>query len=53
MEMLHTVVEAVVLSFFVGAIVGGAIVAHLQLKPAEQDESQLQPIKIKVNDNDQ
>ena len=52
MEMLHTVVEAVVLSFFIGGIVGGVIVAHFQLKPIEQAEDQLQPAKVKINDQD-
>jgi len=53
MEMLNTVVEAVVLSFCIGAIVGGVIVAHFQLKPAEQEDNQLQPAKVKANDQDQ
>lgn len=53
MEILNTVVEAVVLSFSIGAIVGGVIVAHFQLKPAEQEEGQLQPAKVKANDHDQ
>ena len=52
MEILHTVAEAVFLSFFVGAIVGGAVVAHMQLKPADQEDSQLQPAKIKINDHE-
>jgi len=52
MEMLHTVAEAVFISFFVGAIVGGAVVAHFQLKPAEQNDQKLQPVKIKANDNE-
>lgn len=37
MEQIHIIVEAVVLSFFVGAIVGGVIVAHFQLKPADKN----------------
>jgi len=53
MEMLNTVVEAVVLSFCIGAIFGGVIVAHFQLKPAEQDEGRLQPAKVKANEQDQ
>lgn len=53
MEMLHTVVEAVFLSFFVGAIIGGAIVAHFQLKPSEQQEGELRTVKVKANDHDQ
>ena len=53
MEILHTVAEAVFLSFFVGAIVGGAVVAHMQLKPIEQEDNQLQPAKVKINDHEQ
>ena len=52
MEILHTVAEAVFISFFMGAIVGGVIVAHFQLKPAEQDEGKLQPVKVKVSDHE-
>jgi hypothetical protein len=51
--MLHTVAEAVFISFFMGAIVGGAIVAHFQLKSVEQNEDQLQPVKVKISDHDQ
>jgi len=54
MEILHTVAEAVFISFIVGAMVGGAIVAHLQLKPSEQNESEgkMQSIKVKASDHD-
>ncbi len=54
MDMLETVAEAVFISFFVGAIMGGIIVAHFQFKSQVQDEHDLQPETIKINDrNDQ
>ena len=33
MEILNAIAEYILASFFIGAIVGGAIIAHLQLKP--------------------
>jgi len=51
MEILQTVAEAVFISFFVGAIMGGAVVAHFQLKPqSQEDESGLQPKTVEIND---
>lgn len=52
MEILHTVAEAVFLSFLMGAVVGGVVVAHFQLKPADQEHGKLQPAKVKVSDHD-
>jgi len=50
MEMLHTVAEAVVLAFLVGAIVGGAVVAHFQLKSDVQNsEKKLQTVKVDID----
>lgn len=50
MEILQTVAEAVFISFFVGAIMGGAVVAHFQLKPQNQEEQNLQPETVKINE---
>ena len=52
MEMISTLVEAVVMSFLVGAILGGVVVAHLLVKSQPEEESNLQPVKIKVDRND-
>jgi len=32
MEMMYSMVEAVLLSFFMGAIMGGVVAAHLKTK---------------------
>ncbi len=52
MEILQTVAEAVFISFFVGAIMGGVVVAHFQLKSQSQEEQNenLQPETVKVQD---
>lgn len=50
MEILQTVAEAVFISFFVGAIMGGAVVAHFQLKPQSQEDENLQPKTVEIND---
>ncbi len=52
MEILHTVAEAIFISFFVGAILGGVVVAHFQLKPQAQEDQNLQPETVKINEND-
>ena len=52
MEILQTVAEAVFISFFVGAIMGGVVVAHFQLKPQSQEDQNLQPETVKMNEND-
>jgi len=53
MEILHTVAEAVFVSFFMGVIIGGAIVAHFQLKStAQSTDDKLQTVKIKANDHE-
>jgi len=44
MEMIYTLIEAIVISFLVGAILGGVIAAHLQNKQAKP------AIKTKVKD---
>jgi len=51
MEILQTVAEAVFISFFVGAIMGGAIVAHFQLKSQSQEDENLQPQTIEIDEN--
>jgi len=50
MEIMQTVAEAVFISFFVGAIMGGAVVAHFQLRSQNQEESDLQPKTIEINE---
>ncbi len=53
MEILHTVAEAVFISFFMGVIIGGAIVAYFQLKStAQSTDDKLQTVKIKANDHE-
>ncbi len=48
MEMLDTLVEAVFLSFLIGAILGGVVVAHFVAKPqTEAEDEKLQPVKIR------
>ncbi|MDH5544172.1 MAG: hypothetical protein OEZ43_01190 [Gammaproteobacteria bacterium] len=54
MDLMYAVIEAVVISFFVGAILGGVIATHLSHKRQEQDVRHdvpdMQPVKIKVKD---
>jgi len=50
MEILQTVAEAVFVSFFVGAIMGGVVVAHFQTKSQRQEDQNLQPETVKIND---
>jgi hypothetical protein len=50
---MYAVIEAVVISFFMGAILGGVVASHLSNKRhANQvdmrDVSEMQPVKIKV-----
>ena len=52
MEILQTVAEAVFISFFVGAIMGGVVVAHFQSKSQSQEDQNLQPETVKINEND-
>lgn len=53
MEMLHTVAEAVLISFVVGAILGGMITVHMQARFQNQSqESKLEAVKVKTNRND-
>jgi uncharacterized membrane-anchored protein YhcB (DUF1043 family) len=54
MEMLNTMVEAVFISFLIGAILGGVTVAHFVTRSQAQDESEnkLQPVKIRSDRND-
>ncbi|MDH3326730.1 MAG: hypothetical protein OEM38_08435 [Gammaproteobacteria bacterium] len=50
MEILETVAEAIVVSFVVGAVMGGVVVAHFQIKTQNQEDENLQPETIKIND---
>jgi len=53
MEMLHAVAEAVLISFVVGAIMGGMITAHMQSRYQNQSrEVELEPAKVKVDSDD-
>ncbi len=37
MDLIYTLIEAIIISFLVGAVLGGVIAVHLQNKqPAEQ-----------------
>jgi len=53
MEILQTVAEAVFISFIVGVIMGGVIVAHLQAKPRRQEDRDMQPEPVKINDQNE
>ena len=54
MDLMYAVIEAVVISFFVGAILGGVIATHLshkrQAQEFHQNVSDMEPVKIKVKD---
>ncbi len=52
MEMLNMVVEAVFISFFVGAILGGVVVAHWLTRSQDDETGKLQPIKVRSDRND-
>lgn len=53
MEMLHTVAEAVLISFVVGAIMGGMITLHMQARHQNQNQDgKLEAVKVKVDRND-
>ena len=53
MEMLHAVAEAVLISFVVGAIMGGMITAHMQSRYQNQShEGELESAKVKVDRHD-
>jgi len=45
MEMMYTLAEAVIISFFMGAIMGGVVAAHLKTKHqvVELDEKKESP----------
>jgi len=47
MEMLNTLVEAVFISFLMGAIIGGVVVAHFVTRSQTQETDKLQPVKIR------
>jgi hypothetical protein len=47
MEMLNTLVEAVFISFLIGAIMGGVVVAHFVTRGQTEETGKLQPIKIR------
>jgi hypothetical protein len=53
MDLMYAVIEAVVISFLMGAVLGGIIATHLSKKryaeeEVSQDTAQMQPVKIKV-----
>ena len=51
--MLHNVAEAVLISFVVGAIMGGMITVHMQARYQSQSGNEnLEPVKVKANRND-
>jgi len=51
--MLHAVAEAVLISFVVGAIMGGMITAHMQSRYQNQsNQGELEPVKVKADRND-
>jgi len=53
MEMLHAVAEAVLISFVVGAIMGGMVTLHMQSRYQNQnDDGKLQPVKVKADRHD-
>jgi len=53
METLQTVAEAVLISFFVGAIMGGVVVAHLQAKTQDQEDADFHPETVRVDDRNE
>jgi len=48
MEFIYTVIEAVVIAFFMGAILGGVVVAHFRNKSVVQTDEDLQLERVKV-----
>jgi len=53
MEMLHVVAEAVLISFVVGAIMGGMVTAHMQSRYQNRDQDEnLTPVRVKADRSD-
>lgn len=53
MEMLNTMIEAVFISFLIGTIFGGVVVAHFVHKSQVQDDSgKLQTVKVESDRDD-
>lgn len=57
MEIMYAVIEAVVVSFFLGAVLGGIVVTHLIRKQdvvqtshtIEHETPEMEPVKIKID----
>lgn len=52
MDFMYTVIEAVVVAFLVGAVMGGILAVHLQTRSERSDELKLQKVKIKTDRSD-
>ena len=60
MDMMQTVIEAVLISFFVGAILGAIVAVHMTSKrPEEETRKDVEPgnlemkrVKVKTNNRD-
>lgn len=52
MEMFNPLVEAVFMSFLIGAILGGVIVAHIVAQPENQENDDLAAVKIRSDKED-
>jgi uncharacterized membrane-anchored protein YhcB (DUF1043 family) len=52
MDFMYTVVEAVVISFLVGAVMGGIVAVHLQTRSERREELKLQKVKVKADRGD-